>query len=159
MVDAHICAYDVRAGRPAPYMVHRLMEKCNIMTAKHVAKAGDSRADIGEGRNAGCGLVAGVLSGADSAEAFVGADIIVGDVTDIPLECYKVGGEHTRAILQMASQGGLWLPESAPKTILSSQISPQQLTSRSSHSSRISNGQKKQVQGSGVHKITINMTN
>ena len=50
-----------------------------------VAKFGDTVNDIKEGRNAGCGLVVGVLSGADSALDLydAGADIVVPDVTHI----------------------------------------------------------------------------
>ena len=114
MIDAWTCAYDVRSGRPSPYVVHRLMEETGIMSAKHVAKAGDTVADIGEGRNAQCGLVVGVLSAADSAIQLADADIIVGDITDVPIECYAAGGANTRAILKMASQSNLFgLPKVA----------------------------------------------
>ena len=64
-----------------------------------VAKAGDTVADIGEGRNAGCGLNIGVLSGADSAEQLKGADIVVPDITHVPLEFYSIGGENIKAVL------------------------------------------------------------
>ena len=39
------------------------------------------------GRNAGCGLVVGVLSGADTAEQFLaaGADVVVPCVVDLPV--------------------------------------------------------------------------
>jgi len=86
-VDAYICAYDVPQGRPYPYMVHRLMERLGVMSTRRVAKVGDSVRDIEEGRNAGCGLVVGVLSGADSAEALfaAGADVVADCVVDLPL--------------------------------------------------------------------------
>jgi len=68
-------------------MVHRLMEMTGVEDVRAVAKAGDTERDIGEGRNAGCGQVIGVLSGADSREALVacGADTIVGNITQLPL--------------------------------------------------------------------------
>jgi len=87
VVDAYISAYEVPEGRPFPYMIHRLMERLHIDDVKRVAKAGDSVRDIEEGRNAGCGLVVGVLSGADSLEALLaaGADVVCNVVTDLPL--------------------------------------------------------------------------
>ena len=45
-VDAHVCALDVRAGRPAPYMTFRLMEACGVEDVRTVAKAGDSGRDF-----------------------------------------------------------------------------------------------------------------
>lgn len=86
MVDSYISSYDVPEGRPYPYMIHHLMERCGVMSSSRVAKMGDSVRDIEEGRNAGCGLVVGVLSGADTADALLaaGADIIVPMVMDLP---------------------------------------------------------------------------
>lgn len=86
-VDAYISSYDVPQGRPYPYMIHHLMERLNVMSAARVAKMGDSVRDMEEGRNAGCGVVVGVLSGADTAEELLrgGADIVVPNVTDLPV--------------------------------------------------------------------------
>lgn len=87
IVDGYISSYDVRDGRPFPYMIHTLMERLGVESVHRVAKVGDSVRDIEEGRNAGCGLVIGCLSGADSAEDLMdaGADVIVTNVTDVPL--------------------------------------------------------------------------
>lgn len=87
LVDAYISSYDVAEGRPYPYMIHRLMERLRVMDVRRVAKVGDSVRDIEEGRNAGCGLVVGVLSGADSADDLLaaGADVVAPCVTDLPL--------------------------------------------------------------------------
>lgn len=59
------------------------MEASSITDVKQVCKVGDTVNDIAEGRNAGCGLVVGVLSGADGAAALLaaGADVVVPDVT------------------------------------------------------------------------------
>ncbi|CAE7948630.1 phnX, partial [Symbiodinium sp. KB8] len=65
IADAYISSYQVSEGRPYPYMIHHLMERTQVMNVKRVCKVGDSVRDIEEGRNAGCGLVVGVLSGAD----------------------------------------------------------------------------------------------
>lgn len=87
IVDSYISSYEVPQGRPWPYMIHRLMERLEIENVKRVAKVGDSVRDIEEGRNAGCGLVVGVLSGADSLEALMGAgaDVVCSCVTDLPV--------------------------------------------------------------------------
>jgi phosphonatase-like hydrolase len=85
MVDCWISASQVAEGRPYPYMVHRLMEQAGVMDCSQVAKFGDTVNDVLEGKNAGCGLVVGVLSGADSAIDLyqAGADIVVQDVTHV----------------------------------------------------------------------------
>jgi len=87
VVDGWISSYDVVEGRPYPYMVHRLMERLNIESVKRVCKVGDSVRDIEEGRNAGCGLVVGVLSGADDFQSLMeaGADVVCERVTDLPI--------------------------------------------------------------------------
>merc|ERR1719482_2515106 len=87
VVDGWISSYDVKEGRPYPYMIHTLMERLGIQNVRRVCKVGDSVRDIEEGRNAGCGLVVGVLSGADSAQDLMsaGADIVCNVVTDLPV--------------------------------------------------------------------------
>lgn len=87
MVDGWISSYDVKEGRPYPYMIHRLMERLHIENVKRVAKVGDSVRDMEMGRNAGCGLVVGVLSGADSAAELMagGADLVVDVITSLPV--------------------------------------------------------------------------
>jgi len=86
--DATVSAAEVRSGRPSPYMVHKLMEMTGVEDVRAVAKAGDTERDIGEGLNAGCGMVFGVLSGADSAETLyaAGAHHVIKDVTCIVTE-------------------------------------------------------------------------
>merc|ERR1719379_1450974 len=68
-------------------MIHRLMEQLRIEDVRRVAKVGDSVRDIEEGVNAGCGLVVGVLSGADKADALfkAGAHIVADCITDLPI--------------------------------------------------------------------------
>lgn len=87
VVDAYVSSYQVTQGRPYPYMIYNLMEKTGVMNVKRVAKVGDSVRDIEEGRNAGCGLVVGVLSGADGFDELMaaGADLVCDYVTDLPV--------------------------------------------------------------------------
>jgi len=88
-VDDYISSYQVKDGRPYPYMIHQLMERQGIMDSRRVCKVGDSARDMQMGKNAGCGLVVGVLSGADTSEGLyaAGADIVIDDVTKLlPVE-------------------------------------------------------------------------
>ena len=64
-VDDYISSEEVTKGRPAPYMIHELMERNGVSDINEVVKVGDTVADIREGKNAGCDTV-GVLSGSDS---------------------------------------------------------------------------------------------
>jgi phosphonoacetaldehyde hydrolase len=52
--DFAICADDVPAGRPAPWMIFRCMEALNVYPPAAVVKVGDTVVDIEDGRNAGC---------------------------------------------------------------------------------------------------------
>jgi phosphonoacetaldehyde hydrolase len=61
--DACACAEDVTAGRPAPWMVFRLMQELNVYPPMAVVKVGDTVPDVGEGRNAGAWSVAVLRTG------------------------------------------------------------------------------------------------
>jgi phosphonoacetaldehyde hydrolase len=58
--DSRVCAEDVPAGRPAPWMIFRTMEALGIYPPAAVVKVGDTVPDIGEGLAAGAWSV-GVL--------------------------------------------------------------------------------------------------
>lgn len=64
VLDAWIASDEVACGRPHPDMVRALMSRFGIDDPARVAKVGDTRADLEEGINSGCGLVIGVCSGA-----------------------------------------------------------------------------------------------
>jgi phosphonoacetaldehyde hydrolase len=51
--DCCVCAEEVPAGRPAPWMVFRIMQDLGIFPAAAVVKVGDTVPDIQEGLNAG----------------------------------------------------------------------------------------------------------
>lgn len=67
-IDALVTAGDVVNGRPSPDMIRKAMELLSISNPEAVLKAGDSDIDIEEGKNAGCGITVGVLSGAQTRE-------------------------------------------------------------------------------------------
>ena len=58
--DAAVCAEDVAAGRPAPWMLFRAMEELCVFPANAVVAVGDTIPDIAAGLNAGVWTV-GVL--------------------------------------------------------------------------------------------------
>ncbi len=66
--DLLLTADDVEKSRPHPDMIFHAMEYFNIDDALEVAKIGDSIADIEEGKNAGCGIAAGITTGAQTTE-------------------------------------------------------------------------------------------
>ena len=53
--DFAICADDVPAGRPAPWMIFRCMEALGVYPPAAVLKVGDTVVDIEDGRNAAGG--------------------------------------------------------------------------------------------------------
>ncbi len=68
MIDFVVCSDEVPEGRPYPYMIQELMKRSEISDAKKVVKVGDTEVDVQEGRNADCGLVVGITTGAYSKE-------------------------------------------------------------------------------------------
>jgi phosphonatase-like hydrolase len=68
MIDFVVCSDEVPEGRPYPYMIQELMKRSEIIDAKQVVKVGDTEVDVQEGRNADCGLVIGITTGAYSKE-------------------------------------------------------------------------------------------
>lgn len=84
-IDGYISSSQVERGRPHPFMIKALMDKFDIMSPDMVVKAGDTVNDILEGKNAHCGQVIGVLSGADTKSSLTeaGADIVVENITDV----------------------------------------------------------------------------
>jgi phosphonoacetaldehyde hydrolase len=51
--DVMVCADEVPAGRPEPWMLLRALETLRVFPPSATVKVGDTRADIGEGLNAG----------------------------------------------------------------------------------------------------------
>lgn len=66
--DLLLTADDVLKSRPHPDMIFLAMERFGIEDAVEVAKIGDSIVDIEEGKNAGCGVAAGITTGAQTEE-------------------------------------------------------------------------------------------
>lgn len=60
--DCTVTPDEVSCGRPAPYMIFKNMEKLNVYPPSSIIKAGDTLADIREGKNAGV-ITLGVIEG------------------------------------------------------------------------------------------------
>jgi phosphoglycolate phosphatase-like HAD superfamily hydrolase len=63
-----------------------LMMKLGVTDARRIAKVGDTRADLLEGRNAECGLVIGVTQGSSTREQLerFPHDHLIGSVAELP---------------------------------------------------------------------------
>jgi phosphonatase-like hydrolase len=68
IIDALVTADDVENGRPDGDMIVKAMQLTAVKDAQKVLKVGDSAIDIEEGKNANCGMTAGVLTGAQNRE-------------------------------------------------------------------------------------------
>ena len=106
--DAAVCASDVAAGRPAPWMIYRAMEACGVWPPAAVVAVGDTIADIEAAVNAGVRAVGVTATGnmlglsreahdalpaAERAERLAvaaermraaGADAVIASVADLP---------------------------------------------------------------------------
>lgn len=69
MIDALVTADEVPAGRPAPYMIFRAMERTGVEDVAEVLVAGDTTADELAGHRAGVAMNVGVLTGATGEAA------------------------------------------------------------------------------------------
>jgi phosphoglycolate phosphatase-like HAD superfamily hydrolase len=65
-IDGLVTADDVENGRPEGDMIILAMKNTGVVDAQRVLKVGDSAIDIEEGKNANCGITAGVLTGAQN---------------------------------------------------------------------------------------------
>ena len=68
LINKTICSDEVEYGRPHPDMIQRLIDDLGISSADKVLKVGDTEVDVEEGRNAGCGRVISVTTGAYTRE-------------------------------------------------------------------------------------------
>lgn len=86
VVDTVVSTDDVPSGRPAPYLVHRAMERTGVWRAAEVLTAGDTVLDLEAGTNAGAGVVVGVLSGGVPRETLAAAPHthLLGSVAELP---------------------------------------------------------------------------
>jgi phosphonoacetaldehyde hydrolase len=63
--DHCVCAEEVSAGRPAPWMIFHVMEALTVFPPAAIVKVGDTVPDIGEGLSAGAWSVGVVQTSSD----------------------------------------------------------------------------------------------
>lgn len=85
-IDTITCGDEVAAGRPAPYMIHRVMEATGTLDVNEVLVAGDTIVDVQAGAASGAAVTIGVLSGKLDREAFAGQPFtaVLGSIAELP---------------------------------------------------------------------------
>jgi len=86
MIDFVVSSDEVPEGRPYPYMINELMKRSGVYHSKQVVKIGDTEVDIQEGRNAECGLVVSITTGAYTKEVLeqYQPDQIIDHLAELP---------------------------------------------------------------------------
>ena len=86
LINVVVCSDEVPEGRPHAYMIKNIMEQLDIDDSQKVAKIGDTKVDIEEGRNANCGLVVAVTTGAYTKEELLKyqPDYIIDSLQQLP---------------------------------------------------------------------------
>lgn len=86
LINTTICSDEVPEGRPHPFMIQSIMQQLGITDAKEVIKVGDTEVDVNEGRNAGCGFVVAVTTGAYTREHLqhYHPDVIIDSLQELP---------------------------------------------------------------------------
>lgn len=84
-IDKVICSDEVTHGRPYPDMIDALIADLGITSADQVLKVGDTEVDVEEGRNAQCGTVVSVTTGAYSRQQLeeYQPDFIIDDLREL----------------------------------------------------------------------------
>ncbi len=85
LLDAVVTTSQVRAGRPAPYLIHHAMELTGVADVRRVLAAGDTIVDLQAACNAGV-IAVGVTTGALSRDELERHphDYVLDGVVDIP---------------------------------------------------------------------------
>ena len=85
LIDQVVCSDEVEKGRPYPDMIEVLMDDLGIDSPASVLKVGDTEVDVEEGRNAGCGKVVSVTTGAYTREQLLPyqPDFIIDDLEEL----------------------------------------------------------------------------
>jgi phosphonatase-like hydrolase len=85
LIDQVICSDEVPRGRPYADMIDALIDDLGIDSPANVLKVGDTEVDVEEGRNAACGKVVSVTTGAYTREQLqsYGPDFIIDDLREL----------------------------------------------------------------------------
>lgn len=107
--DSNICATQVPAGRPAPWMIYRIMEQLSVFPPEAVVCIGDTIPDVEAGLNAGVWTIAVAKTGNE-----VGLTEAETAALDSKILAAKLGRAHERLAQAGAHYviDGLWdVPE------------------------------------------------
>jgi phosphonoacetaldehyde hydrolase len=115
--DATLCPADVRAGRPAPWMIFRLMEILDVCPPAAVVKVGDTVPDIEEGRNAGVWTVGVTHTGSEvGCTAAEFAALPLGERTErVEAARHKLLAAGAHAVIPSAAEAPALLDEIAAR--------------------------------------------
>lgn len=85
LIDKVICSDEVPHGRPHADMIESLIDGLGIASPASVLKVGDTEVDVEEGRNAACGKVVSVTTGAYTREQLQSyhPDFIIDDLREL----------------------------------------------------------------------------
>lgn len=85
LIDRVVCSDEVPNGRPHADMIEVLMDGLGIESPGQVLKVGDTEVDVEEGRNAACGKVVSVTTGAYTREQLqpYRPDFIIDDLKEL----------------------------------------------------------------------------
>jgi phosphonatase-like hydrolase len=84
-VDYVVSSNEVPAGRPAPFMIQKMMRAAGVDDPKKVIKLGDTEVDVNEGKNADCLYAIGVTTGAFTREQLIPYEpsFIIDDLSEL----------------------------------------------------------------------------
>jgi len=85
LIDRVICSDEVPHGRPHSDMIETIINDLGITSPASVLKVGDTEVDVEEGRNAACGKVVSVTTGAYTREQLepYRPDFIIDDLREL----------------------------------------------------------------------------
>ena len=85
LIDEVICSDEVPHGRPHADMIEALISDLDIDSPANVLKVGDTEVDVEEGRNAACGKVVSVTTGAYTREQLepYQPDFVIDDLREL----------------------------------------------------------------------------
>ncbi|WP_207302897.1 2-aminoethylphosphonate--pyruvate transaminase [Bacilliculturomica massiliensis] len=135
--DTCVCADEVPAGRPYPYMIWANMTQLGVPDPQLVVKVGDTVSDIGEGVSAGVWTVGVVMGSSElgltmEEAGALSAEELDGEISRVKKTFYKAGADYI--IADMSGLEGVIadierrLAQSAPRKLLT----PGPLTTRRS---------------------------
>jgi len=131
--EVNVCADDVPQGRPAPWMIYRVMERCGVYPPAAVINVGDTIADIQAGIAAGCWSVgvcdSSSLTGISATELAVLNETDRGAILRRTADTFHQAGCH--AVVETISDLPMLLDDIEAKARLGPGLTPRMLAGES----------------------------